>query len=172
MVVGAFGVLAGFPLADPIVGLAITVASYSSCAFVLRFKIAEGLPVPTGEQLGAPALSSLSWVLRAHLGAVQHLAARGDTPLPRPGRASATGILRRLMDAIPPELVDTAEAGLRSIPGVRDVEQLRLRRIGHHICGEVVVVVVVVDARPGPRRGPRHRHPGPPPAAARGAQAR
>jgi len=96
MVVGAFGVLAGVPLADPIVGLAITVA----ILFVLR--------------------------------------------------GAATDILRRLVDAIEPELVDTAEASLRSTPEVRDVEQLRLRWIGHRIRGEagivVVVVVVVVDA--------------------------
>ena len=70
VVVGALGVLAGFPLADPIVGLLITVA----ILFVLR--------------------------------------------------GAAADIYRRLMDAVEPELVGTAEASLRATPGVRDVEDL------------------------------------------------
>ncbi|HEV8177475.1 MAG TPA: cation diffusion facilitator family transporter, partial [Gemmatimonadales bacterium] len=87
VVVGAVGVLAGFPLADPIVGLLITVA----IGFVLR--------------------------------------------------SAATDIYRRLMDAIEPELVDTAEASLRSVAGVQDIEDLRLRWIGHRIRAETGIVV-------------------------------
>jgi cation diffusion facilitator family transporter len=87
VVVGALGVLAGFPLADPIVGLLITVA----ILFVLR--------------------------------------------------GAATDIYRRLMDAVEPELVRTAEASLRSTPGVRDVEDLRLRWIGHRIRAETGILV-------------------------------
>ncbi|MGI8537478.1 MAG: cation diffusion facilitator family transporter [Mycobacteriales bacterium] len=87
-VVGAaLGVLAGFPLADPIIGLGITVA----ILFVLR--------------------------------------------------GAATDIYRRLMDAVEPELVDEAERVLRSVPGVQDVEQLRLRWVGHRIRAETGVVV-------------------------------
>ena len=87
VVVGALGVLAGFPLADPIVGLLITVA----ILFVLK--------------------------------------------------GAATDIYRRLMDAVDPELVDTAEASLCATPGVQAVEELRLRWIGHRVRAETGVVV-------------------------------
>ena len=87
VVVGAVGVLAGFPLADPIVGLLITVA----ILFVLR--------------------------------------------------GATRDIYRRIMDAVDPELVDAAEASLRSVPGVRGVEELRLRWIGHRIRAETGLAV-------------------------------
>ncbi len=87
VVFGALGVLAGFPLADPLVGLGITVA----ILFVLR--------------------------------------------------SAATDIYRRLMDAVEPELVDAAEASLRSTPGVLDVDDLRLRWTGHRIRAETGIVV-------------------------------
>ena len=87
VVVGALGVLAGFRLADPLVGLGITVA----ILFVLR--------------------------------------------------SAATDIYRRLMDAVDPELVDAAEASLRATAGVLDVEDLRLRWIGHRIRAETGIVV-------------------------------
>ncbi len=87
VVLGALGVLAGFPLADPLVGLGITVA----ILFVLR--------------------------------------------------SAATDIYRRLMDAVEPHLVDAAEASLRSTPGVRDVDDLRLRWTGHRIRAETGIVV-------------------------------
>ena len=87
VVIGALGVLAGFPLADPLVGLGITVA----ILFVLK--------------------------------------------------NAATQIYRRLMDAIEPELIDAVEASLRSTPGVRSVEELQLRWVGHHIRAETGIVV-------------------------------
>ena len=87
VVVGALGVGAGFPLADPIIGLLITVA--------------------------------ILYVLRG----------------------AAADIYRRLMDAVEPELLTTAEASLRSTPGVRDVEDLRLRWIGHRIRAETGILV-------------------------------
>ena len=87
VVFGAIGVLAGFPLADPIVGLLITVA----ILFVLR--------------------------------------------------GAAIDIYRRLMDAVEPQLVDTAEASIRSVPGVQEVDDLRLRWIGHRIRAEVGILV-------------------------------
>jgi cation diffusion facilitator family transporter len=87
VVAGALGVLAGFPLADPIVGLVITVA----ILVVLR--------------------------------------------------GAARDIYRRLMDAIDPELVDDAEDALRATPGVRDVESLRLRWLGHRLRAETGIVV-------------------------------
>lgn len=92
VVAGALGVLAGFPLADPLVGLLITVA----ILFVLK--------------------------------------------------SAATDMYRRLMDAVEPELVDAAEASLRATPGVLDVEDLRLRWIGHRIRAETGIVV---DSRLG-----------------------
>ncbi len=87
VVVGAIGVLAGFPLADPLVGLLITVA----ILFVLK--------------------------------------------------GAATDIYRRLMDAVDPDLVDAAEASLRATPGVVDVDDLRLRWIGHRVRAETGIVV-------------------------------
>jgi len=87
VVFGAFGVLAGFPLADPLVGLAITVA----ILFVLR--------------------------------------------------GAATDVYQRLMDAVEPDLVDAAEASVRATPGVLEVEDVRLRWIGHRIRAEVGILV-------------------------------
>jgi cation diffusion facilitator family transporter len=87
VVAGAVGVLVGFPLADPIVGLLITAAILA----VLR--------------------------------------------------TAATDVYRRLMDAVDPALVDRAENCLRATPGVRDVEALRLRWIGHRMRAEAAVVV-------------------------------
>jgi cation diffusion facilitator family transporter len=87
-VVGAaFGVLAGFPLADPIVGLLITVA----ILVVLR--------------------------------------------------GAATDVYRRLMDGVDPHLVDTAESSIRAVPGVLDVDELRLRWTGHRLRAEVGIAV-------------------------------
>jgi divalent metal cation (Fe/Co/Zn/Cd) transporter len=77
VVIGAIGVMAGFPLADPIVGLLITVAILA----VLR--------------------------------------------------GAARDIYRRLMDAVDPDLVDAAEAAVRDVPGVRSVDSVQLRWIGH-----------------------------------------
>ncbi len=87
VVAAAIGVMLGFPLADPIVGLLITAA----ILVVLR--------------------------------------------------GAATDIHRRLMDAVDPRLVDTAENSVRAVPGVLDVEQLRLRWTGHRIRAEVGIVV-------------------------------
>jgi cation diffusion facilitator family transporter len=87
VVAAAVGVLLGFPAADPIAGLLITLA------------------------------------IRVVL------------------RGAATDVYRRLMDAVDPQLVDTAEASIRSVPGVLDVEQLRLRWTGHRVRAEVGVVV-------------------------------
>lgn len=87
VVLGALGVLAGFPLADPIIGVLITVA----ILIVLR--------------------------------------------------GAARDIYRRLMDAVDPQLVDEAEAALRATPGVRGVDSLQLRWIGHRIQAEVRITV-------------------------------
>ena len=87
VVLGALGVVAGFPLADPVVGLGITVA----ILIVLK--------------------------------------------------GAATDIYRRLMDAVDPSLVDAAEISLRAVPGVQDIEELRLRWIGHRIRAETGIVV-------------------------------
>jgi cation diffusion facilitator family transporter len=87
-VVGAaLGVLAGFPLADPIVGLLITVA----ILVVLR--------------------------------------------------GAATDVYRRLMDGVDPHLVDAAESSIRAVPGVLDVDELRLRWTGHRLRAEVGIAV-------------------------------
>jgi cation diffusion facilitator family transporter len=87
VVAGAIGVLAGFPLADPMIGLLITIA----ILVVLK--------------------------------------------------GAATDIYRRLMDAVDPDLVDTAETALRATPGVREIEALRLRWLGHRLRAETAVTV-------------------------------
>lgn len=45
------------------------------------------------------------------------------------------------MDAVDPALVDAAEASLRTVAGVQDVEGLRLRWIGHRMRAEAAVLV-------------------------------
>lgn len=87
VVVAAIGVMLGFPLADPIIGLLITIA----ILIVLK--------------------------------------------------GAATDIYRRLMDAVEPELVDAAETSLRAVPGVLDIESLRLRWTGHRLRAETGVIV-------------------------------
>lgn len=76
---GAGGIALGFPLADPIIGLLITVAILA----VLRTAVRD--------------------------------------------------IFRRLMDAVDPDLVDTAEAALSAEPGVTEVRSVKMRWIGHRL---------------------------------------
>jgi divalent metal cation (Fe/Co/Zn/Cd) transporter len=45
------------------------------------------------------------------------------------------------MDAVDTDLVDTSEASLRAVPGVGDVEELRLRWVGHRVRAEADIVV-------------------------------
>jgi len=45
------------------------------------------------------------------------------------------------MDAVDPDLVDAAEAALRDVPGVRSVDSVRLRWIGHRMHAETVLTV-------------------------------
>ncbi|OSZ55777.1 cation diffusion facilitator family transporter [Streptomyces pharetrae CZA14] len=87
VLLGAGGSAAGWHAADPVVGLAITVA----IALVLR--------------------------------------------------DAAREVVRRVMDAVDPALVDRAERALREVPGVRGVGELRLRWIGHRLRAEVAVAV-------------------------------
>ncbi|MFP5022342.1 cation diffusion facilitator family transporter [Pseudonocardia phyllosphaerae] len=87
VVAGALGVLAGFPLADPIIGLLITVA----ILVVLRSALVD--------------------------------------------------VYRRLMDAVDPALVATAEVALRDVPGVLGVEKVQLRWIGHRLHAETGLTV-------------------------------
>jgi cation diffusion facilitator family transporter len=79
VLVGAGGVALGWPLADPIVGLVITVAILA----VLRTAVRD--------------------------------------------------IFRRLMDAVDPAMVETAETTLAALPGVVAVRRVRMRWIGHEI---------------------------------------
>jgi cation diffusion facilitator family transporter len=87
VVLGAAGVAAGVPLADPLIGLAITVAILA----VLR--------------------------------------------------TAGRDVFRRLMDAVDPEAVDTAEAALAGMPGVRTVRRIRMRWIGHELHADVDLVI-------------------------------
>ncbi|MCO7222025.1 cation diffusion facilitator family transporter [Klenkia sp. PcliD-1-E] len=87
VVIGAIGVAAGFPLADPLIGLVITAA----ILIVLK--------------------------------------------------GAARDVYRRLMDAVEPDVLDAAEASIRTAPGVLDVERLRVRWTGHRIRAEAAVTV-------------------------------
>ena len=79
VLLGAGGVAMGFPLADPIIGLVITVAILA----VLRTAVRD--------------------------------------------------IFRRLMDAVDPKFVDTAETALAAEPGVKGVRSVKMRWIGHRL---------------------------------------
>ncbi len=50
-------------------------------------------------------------------------------------------IYRRLMDSVDPELVDRVEAVLTAVDGVRDVQSVRVRWIGHELRAEVDIAV-------------------------------
>ncbi|MDH6126649.1 cation diffusion facilitator family transporter [Kitasatospora sp. GP82] len=56
-------------------------------------------------------------------------------------RTSVREVGRRLMDAVDPALVDTAERELRAVAGVQGVGALRMRWIGHSLRAEAEVVV-------------------------------
>lgn len=87
VVLGAAGVALGFPVADPIIGLAITVA----ILFVLR--------------------------------------------------DAAKQVLHRLLDAVDPRTVDLAERAASGVAGVRGVDRVRMRWIGHSLHAELAVAV-------------------------------
>jgi cation diffusion facilitator family transporter len=61
-------------------------------------------------------------------------------------RDAAREVYRRLMDAVDPALVDTAEAALRDTEGVLDVGAVRLRWIGHALRAECEIVVDPVQS--------------------------
>jgi cation diffusion facilitator family transporter len=86
VVLGAMGVWFGFPLADPLVGLGITLA----ILFVLKDAVVQ--------------------------------------------------VWQRLMDAIDPRLLDSAEAAAQSAPGVQAVSSIHARWVGHAIHAEALIV--------------------------------
>jgi cation diffusion facilitator family transporter len=87
VVLGAIGVWLGFPLADPIIGLVISLS-----IFVLLI-----------------------------------------------GTIRSVG--RRLLDGIDPDLLSTAEHALGHVQGVDQVQNLRLRWVGHRLQGDATVAV-------------------------------
>ncbi|WP_420716512.1 cation diffusion facilitator family transporter [Streptomyces sp. H27-H1] len=54
---------------------------------------------------------------------------------------AAKEVFRRLMDAVDPALVDSAETALRSVPGVSRVGEVRMRWIGHQLRAEATITV-------------------------------
>ena len=48
-------------------------------------------------------------------------------------------VYRRLMDSVDPELVDEVEGVLRSVPGIDDVQVVRIRWVGHELRAEIEV---------------------------------
>jgi cation diffusion facilitator family transporter len=87
VVLGGLGVLAGYPIADPIVGLGITIA----ILFVLR--------------------------------------------------DAGVRVFHRLMDAVEPELTESAERAVAATPGVEPDPEVRIRWVGHQLWADALVVV-------------------------------
>lgn len=56
-------------------------------------------------------------------------------------RTAAREVLRRLMDGVEPELVDTAEAALTRVPGVLSTSGVRMRWVGHDVHAEATIEV-------------------------------
>ncbi|MFE0131063.1 cation diffusion facilitator family transporter [Streptomyces sp. NPDC059037] len=56
-------------------------------------------------------------------------------------RDACREVFRRIMDAVDPAVVDTAQHALEHVPGVRAVGELRMRWIGHRLRAEVAIVV-------------------------------
>jgi divalent metal cation (Fe/Co/Zn/Cd) transporter len=56
-------------------------------------------------------------------------------------RQAAREIYRRLMDAVDPALLGTAERTLRGVAGVLGVGEVRLRWIGHQLRAECEILV-------------------------------
>ena len=52
---------------------------------------------------------------------------------------TARDIGRRLLDGVDPTLVDRAEQAVRSVPGITDVEAVRMRWLGHRLSVEATV---------------------------------
>ncbi len=92
VVVGAVGVLLGFPLADPIVGILISIA-----------------------------------IILLLIGTIRSIG-------------------RRLMDGIEPDLLARAEHAIHHVEGVRSIEELRLRWVGHRLQGDAAVVIADMPA--------------------------
>ena len=84
---GALGSIFGFPIADPIVGLLITVA----ILFVVKDTVVQ------------------MW--------------------------------QRLMDAVDPAIVDTIEKTAAAVPGTQDVQNVRVRWLGHNLEAELHITV-------------------------------
>lgn len=87
VLLGALGSLLGFPLADPLIGLLITL--------VILFIVKD----------------------------------------------TAVIIWRRLLDAVDPQQVEMVEREAHAIPGVADVQEVRLRWLGHTLSAELQITV-------------------------------
>jgi cation diffusion facilitator family transporter len=56
-------------------------------------------------------------------------------------RDAAREVYRRLMDAVEPELLTRAETSVAATPGVENVNEVRMRWIGHYLRAEVDIAV-------------------------------
>jgi cation diffusion facilitator family transporter len=56
-------------------------------------------------------------------------------------RSAARDVYRRLMDAVDPALVDRVRQVVAGVPGVEEVEDVRIRWIGHRLRAEVSIAV-------------------------------
>lgn len=55
-------------------------------------------------------------------------------------KGAGRDVYRRLMDSVDPALVDAVEQTLAAVPGVRDVEAVRIRWVGHELRAEAEIV--------------------------------
>jgi cation diffusion facilitator family transporter len=75
---------------------------------------------------------------------------------------TARDIGRRLLDGVDPALVDRAEQAVRSVPGINDVETVRMRWLGHRLSVEATVTsdpAMPVGPVPPARAPGRRSHP-------------
>src|SRR3954449_3721859 len=121
VVLGAIGVAAGWQQADPVIELIIAVAILT----VLRSEV---------RQVGARLLPGVS-----HAGATL-------TGL----RAEVRQAGARLMDAVDTGLVTQARAAVAFVDGVRSVDELGIRWLGHQLRAEVAVTVESAAPAPTP----------------------
>lgn len=67
-------------------------------------------------------------------------------------RDATTRVWHRLMDAVDPQVVDHVEQYASEVPGVADVESVRVRWVGHQLYGEIGLVLAGDPAASDARR--------------------
>jgi cation diffusion facilitator family transporter len=161
--IAASAVLAGYesvrrladpqPLTHPVVVMAAGVIGFLGNELVAEYRIRVGRRIGSAALVadGSHARTDGFTSLAVVLGALGSLAGFDQAdPIVGLGitlaillvlRTTVREIYRRLMDAVDPELVAMAEQTVAAVPGVLEVEPVRLRWIGHRLRAEVSISV-------------------------------